>query len=323
MSGTFVGEDLAEEMMIAEELAVVGGEDDPSGLIGTGHAVVEDPREHEGDRVVDVIHEPIVTGHRVAHRFKAEGADIRIGLQAGARRLRRTPIPVGRAPALIAPSVVVVVVLRRHERRMRCPERQMHKPGTGWVAALLEKFGTFLSHPTGMVKRFFEMKGSREPAVAAETMQVRIDIAASRIVEPIHVIVFAKDGRAGTVVDLLAEDHMIETVALALRKLMQLADELGLVTRFTEQPGHGVFGMKLHAVLIAHHAVGRGVLAGEEGAARGDATRGRGVVAGEIGALSGQTVEVVGLNERITIDAEGIPALLVGGDEEDVGFQIG
>jgi len=114
---------------------------------------------------------------------------------------------------------------------------------------------------------------------------------------------------------------MIETVAFALGKLMELADELGLVARCTKQTRHGVFGMKFHAVLVAHHAVGRGVLAGEEGAPRGDATRSGGIVARKIGALIGQTVEIGGLNKRITIDAEGIPALLVGRDEEDVGFQ--
>ena len=49
VSGTFVGEDLAEEMVITEQLAVVGGEDDPGGLISTGHAVIKDPTEHERD----------------------------------------------------------------------------------------------------------------------------------------------------------------------------------------------------------------------------------------------------------------------------------
>ena len=270
-----------------------------------------------------MVYESVVAGHRIAHRFEAEGSDIRIGLQTGARGLRRTPIPVRRAPALIAPGVVVVVVLRRHERRMRSPERQMHKPGTGRVAPLLQKFRPFLSHPTGVVKRFLEMKRSREPAVAAETMQVGIHIATGGVVEPIDVIVFTEDGRARPVVDLLTQDHMIETVTLALGKLVQLADELGLVTGFTQQSGHGVCGMKLDAVLIAHHAVSRGVLAGKEGATCGDTTRCGGVVAGEIGALIGQTVEVVGLDERIAIDAESIPALLVGRDEENVGFQIG
>ncbi len=79
--------------------------------------------------------------------------------------------------------------------------------------------------------------------------------------------------------------------------------------------------MKLHAVLIAHHAVSCGVLTGEEGAARGDATRGGRIVARKISAFIGQTIEVVGLDERIAVDAEGIPALLVGRDKEDVGFQ--
>ena len=79
--------------------------------------------------------------------------------------------------------------------------------------------------------------------------------------------------------------------------------------------------MKFDAIFVTYHTVGRGVLAGEERATRGDATRGGRIVAREIGAPIGQTVEVVGLDERIAIDAEGVPALLVGGDEEDVGFQ--
>jgi len=87
MRGAFVGKHFPEEVMIAEQLAVIGGEDNPGRLIRTRDAVVEDPTEHEGDRVIDVIHQTVVTRHRIPHRFEAEGADVGLGLQARSRWL--------------------------------------------------------------------------------------------------------------------------------------------------------------------------------------------------------------------------------------------
>ncbi len=67
--------------------------------------------------------------------------------------------------------------------------------------------------------------------------------------------------------------------------------------------------------------MGCAVLPCEQGSAGGDATGSRGVGSRKIRALICQAVEVVGTNQWIAIDSEGVPALLVGSDEEDVGFQ--
>ncbi len=137
VGGAFVGEDFAEEMMVTKEFAVIGCEDDPGGLIGSGDTVVEGATEEEGDGVIDMIDESVVAGHRVAHRFQAERADVGIGLQPGLGGLIGAPITIGGAPAFVAAGVVIVVKLRWHERRMRGPEREMEKPWAGRIAAFL------------------------------------------------------------------------------------------------------------------------------------------------------------------------------------------
>ncbi len=120
---------------------------------------------------------------------------------------------------------------------------------------------------------FFEVEGPREATVATETMQIGIDVATGRIVQPVHVVVFSEDRRTGAVIDLFTQDHMIKTVAFTLGKLVEFADELRLISRFAEQTRHGVFWVKFDAVLIADHPVRRAVLAGKEGATGRDATR--------------------------------------------------
>ena len=59
--------------------------------------------------------------------------------------------------------------------------------------------------------------------------------------------------------------------------------------------------------------------AGDHGGAGGHADGGAGVGAGEADAAGGKGVEMGGADGGVAGAAEGVPALLVGGDEEEVG----
>jgi hypothetical protein len=100
----------------------------------------------------------------------------------------------------------------------------------------------------------------------------------------------------------------------------EFADEPGVVAGGAEQErvGLGPSGGRQGALKVAH-AVAAQVLAGKDGSAADGADRGGDEVVLEKSAARGEGVEMRGLQGGVADAAEGVPALIVGEDEEEVG----
>lgn len=116
---------------------------------------------------------------------------------------------------------------------------------------------------------------------------------------------------------------MVEAVALAAGEEVELADHLGLIAGTGELGGEGAANLPGDVALHAEHAVDLGGLAGEDGAAGGDAGGALGVRAAEVGAGGTEVVQVRGGEDGVALDAETVAAPLVGEDQEQVGAPVG
>ena len=76
------------------------------------------------------------------------------------------------------------------------------------------------------------------------------------------------------------------------------------------------------AAVEADHAVGDRGLTRQDHAPRGNAGRRLAEGRAEPGAVAGQVVQVGGAKDRVTGDAEGIAALLIGSNQENVGTTL-
>ena len=104
---------------------------------------------------------------------------------------------------------------------------------------------------------------------------------------------------------------------------VEFPDAGGAVAGFAEQHRQAldaVEGLKVMVVMLeAIHAVAVIVLAGEDDGARRAAARGGAEGVGEARAVGGEGVEVRGLDDRVAVAAEGVEAMVVGDDHDDVG----
>ena len=112
-------------------------------------------------------------------------------------------------------------------------------------------------------------------------------------------------------------------VGIEPRLEVRLADEGGAVAGLVGQVPRDAGGVGGQGDAVGHHAMGAGVLAGEHGAARGHA---HGVLVvgppvDEPGA--GELVDDGGAGDGAAVAAQGVVALLVGGDEQDVAAHAG
>ena len=102
---------------------------------------------------------------------------------------------------------------------------------------------------------------------------------------------------------------------------MGFADEAGLVTGIAEALGEaGLGGDRALDPAVGHDAVLVGGFAADHGGARGQADRAIGGGLGEANAAIAEPIQVRRPTMLVTSGGDGVPALLVGADENDVGL---
>ncbi len=317
MAGALVGEAFPEEVVVAEKLAVVGTEDNVEGLPGAGVAVLHPPLEDVGDAIVDMVDEGVVGGLGTADNFRVERAGEAIRVHAGLRVFLRRPLPDDRAGHFLA-LVAIKVGAQRHERRVRMEKAEMEEEGRLRVAILGEELRGPAGQPVVLVEALLQGPRIDGAAVSADAVEMRV-LLYTLLPQPAHVVVTVLPGGGGPPVGSLAQHHVVEAVALAHRVEVQLADQLRLVAGVAQYTRQGERRVPVEPVLVALQPVGLGMQAAEQGAARRDAHRAGNVTAVEVRPPRREGVEVGRLDHPVAVDPERVVALLVGGDEENVG----
>ena len=170
--------------------------------------------------------------------------------------------------------------------------------------------------PVRKVEAFIQMVRARRGAVYARTVgEPRSGCCHARLDEETFVVVVGGMGRRA-----VGPVGGVEPVQFAGRRQVQLADEVRLVARFREfarQRWPGERGRVVH-----EDPVGCRALPGHQRPACGDTDRCCAVGVTEAGACGGQRVEVRRLQDRMAFDAEGVAALLIGHQQQDVGTLV-
>ena len=302
---------LAEHVVVAEHLAVVGGEQEHRvGQLRLHHL------QQPADLVVDEVDHPVV-GRLAAAPVVLVQVDVpSVGIDALARHrpTRHVQRPVAhRRRRQVAVDVAVVVVARRRERRVRVDERQVEKERLRVVAVLQEVDGP-VDHPEGVQQLLRQVVGPAHPGVGRDPVRIAgVLVAHAAVGQPLGVV-----ARVAAVGDL----HVLEPVAPAARSAaahVALADHFGLVAGGGQLAGQQVRRRPVGVPAHADRAVGRRRRAAHHGAPRRHAARALGVGAREARPRGGQPVQVRRLQHRVALDAQGVAALLVGQDQNDVG----
>ena len=272
--------------------------------------------QQPADLVVDEVDHPVV-GRLAAAPVVLVQVDVPgVGIDALARHgpARHVQRPVAdRRRRQVAVDVAVVVVARRRERRMRVDERQVEEERLRVVAVLQEVDGP-VDHPERVQQLLGQVMRPAHPGVGGDSVRVAgVLVAHAAVGQPLGV---------GAAVAAVCDLCMLEAVAPEARAApahVALADHLGLVAGggqlACQQVRRRPIGVRAHA----DRAVGRRRRAAHHGAARRHAARALGIRPGEARPRGGQPVQVRRLQHRVALDTQGIAALLVGQDQDDVG----
>ena len=298
---------LLQEALVAQLLAVVGGDDD-AGVLPHAEApqAVEDPAQ----LLVDVGDHPVVLGRDLAH----------LVLVGGGRDCRH-------------PSAEGDVVARRHRGRHVggvIGARPVAGRGVGrvraQVAGVREPGALLAVQPAEQVVR---EEGRDAVLGRALRLAGQQQVGVLRQVRVAELLQPAAPGRHVV--------EQLEPVGEAVREPLPV-EEPGVVGPERGRRVEGLVGVpedgrrvagpgrsQPHVVeasveggAIAHHAVGHLVGAGQEAGAPGRAGRGLAVVAGQAHPGGRQGVEVGRAHERVAGDREAVRPELVEGDEQHV-----
>ena len=149
------------------------------------------------------------------------------------------------------------------------------------------------------------------------------ELVGGKAADPGAVGIFVGAGLVGDFQVVEAVGRVMGTViAVGVGLEMEFADVGGAVAVGCEEAGQGdgIFG---HGHAHVGDAEGGGILPGEEAEAAGHAYGILHEAAVEVDALVCQSVEVGRVDVGIAVDAEAVPALLVGVDDEEVGTAHG
>ena len=272
--------------------------------------------QQAADLIVDEVDHPVV-GRLTAAAVVLVQIDVPgVGADALARHghARHVQRPFAhRRLRQVAIDVAVVVVPRRRERRVRIDERQVEEERLRVVAVLQEVDGA-VDHPERVQQLLRQVVRTAHPGVGRDPVRVaRMAVAHAAIDQPLGVV-------AGVAV--IGDLHVLEPVAPAARSApahVALADHLGLVAGGGQLACQQVRRRPIGVGAHADRTVGRRRRAAHHGTPRRHAARALGIGVREARSLGGQPVEIRGLQHRVARDAQGVAALLVGENQDDVG----
>ena len=122
--------------------------------------------------------------------------------------------------------VHIPIDLRRGVGRGRLRKRQPQEEGPGRVA-LLDELGPFAGRPIGRVQMLGQMRGPRHPAIPVDAV-VPVTVGALFVFVKVLVVIADKPRISPPA---LVEYHVVKTVEPPLRRVVRLADQLGVVAR--------------------------------------------------------------------------------------------
>ena len=157
----------------------------------------------------------------------------------------------------------------------------------------------------------FEVPGTRRPVVVHDTGPVRsLPIVRMASLYGVHIV--ARPA-------MLQRGHVFEPELLLPWKLVHAASNPARLVAGSGQDGRErVLDFPLHALLISHHAVGRGGLTRQQGTARGNTGRTGRVCPGEANTCPRNRVHVGRQQYGMVFDPETIAAVLFREEQQEV-----
>ena len=326
--------------MVAEHLAVIGGEHDDRVL---ARRVPLERLEHAPELGVDLADRPevgrpqlpeVVRGP-VPHRALRTGDERRAALFApdevdvGVHRRGRLPAPFARELARrdVRGRHLPVERRRRDERRVRPQEAQVREPAVRVVAQPLPfppAQELVDDERRRRVRRVVDGGPAGRRVVDAVRGAVRmigrqIDAARPRPGTPLPLVLAERQARveAGQDTLVVAQPRVPRVAGARIDRDVGVPEQDRRVAR---APGRerDVVVPGVERGTVAADAVAHRVEPGVERGARRRARGGVGEVAGEAHAAGGQRVEVGRAHVRVTRRRQAVAAPLVGGDQQDV-----
>ena len=300
----FVRDRLRAEVMVAEHLAVVAGEQDQR---AAEEVHLAQAREEDAEVVVDLRDARVVGAARVADLRLAQARE-HVELEGRLEQARRDARRVGRPVAVdgrrdFGVAVQFPVVAARIERRVRLGETRPEEERTRGVARLEEVDRAVDGPVREAVRLVHGAEGDVHLVLAEAVVHRRAEVRP----------------RGHATVVVLEYLHLLEAVVAAVRDEVHLALRAGLVAGAGEQARQAEVGADRADVgAVRGEALPPPVPAGHDGRARGDADRAVGVGIREADARVAQPVQVRCADVRVAGRADRVEPLLVGRDEEDV-----
>ena len=303
---------LEEKVVVAHQVAVIGVEDDDRVVTQTEsvqHA------QQASDAVIQVgdvavveraCERDLLGSQRVPSVLKVRAAELRRALRhvlAVAPRLRN-----------VGGRINLVIGARRVVGRVRLGEAAMQVEGALRLGCLVsvEKADRLVGGPGGDVVGFRDRRWRGKDVVVTDAVGT-LQAGPGRRLQPVVVVVTLRHTA------FFADHRALEAVQGALiGREVELAGAMGAIAVPGQHAGQRV--LRVHRVSrVAKDPVRPRMLTRHPRRPRRHAHGRLAVAAGEVIAVARQRVERGGLQPRLTRDAQGVAALLVGGDEENVG----
>ena len=172
--------------------------------------------------------------------------------------------------------------------------------------------------PVGRMSVLGQVPRTGAALVVGKTVAVMLP-GEAMVMQPLFVVVSVQPGQHPA---LLVQNHVVESVPLALREEVHLANGLGLITRFAKEHRKGLVAsnrVTLSVIVAANRALTSSrTQPGHDGHPGRDADRALTVSSPEKNSLLGQLVQMGCLHNGMPQNAESIAAMMIGADQKNV-----